>query len=48
MATWESIEQDITTYTEDTDWMWLMRMAYKYWDFATAYDMRITNTFYQK
>ena len=27
MATWESIEQDITTYTEDTDWMWLMRMT---------------------
>ena len=31
MATWEPMEQDITTYTEDTDWVWLMRMAYKYW-----------------
>ena len=46
MATRESIEQDITTYTDDTDWMWLLRMAYKY--FATAYDMRIMNTLYQK
>ena len=31
MTTWEPIEQDKTTYTEDTDWMWLMRMAYTYW-----------------